>query len=77
MANSRIKRRNKSGFAGLGTPKWIKKSNYGDYSLDRYNHKSDTQDVYYQNLVNRAKNANKHHPGSKSIHTLKQYIHGC
>ena len=74
MSNSRIKRRNKFGYSGIGTPKWTKNNIHGDYRSPVDNNKHLSVNLFQQNLVNIAKKEELSHPGSKKISTLRQYL---
>ena len=74
--SARIKRRNKSGFCGLGTHSFPKEVNIS-INDEIFNHKYEDKQMndYQKNLVNYAK---KHgyskHAGSKRLEQLKRYI---
>ena len=80
--SARIKRRNKQGFAGIGTPSNFVPNTPGDYKDIIFNHKheigfNETSDVIpvltkHEHMVNKAKVRGMRHPGSK---TLKQLSH--
>lgn len=74
--SARIKRRNKSGFRGVGTHNPLKEVNIS-INNELINHKYEDKlaNSYQKNLVNYAK---KHgyskHSGSKTLKQLKRYI---
>lgn len=74
--SARIKRRNKSGFCGLGTHKFFKDVNIS-INDELVNHKYEDKlaNSYQKNLINYAKNHGySKHAGSKMLGQLKRYI---
>ena len=65
--SARIKRRNKQGFKGEGTPTFIKTTEFGTITKEK------SQDKY-QNIKNFLRKRGHKHAGSKSAKVLESYM---
>lgn len=73
--NSRIRRRNKCGFKGVGTPSVGKVTEYGDYRDVKQNYKVISNPEQY-NMVRRLRKIFPFmkHIGSRSMSALRMYF---
>ena len=72
--SSRIKRRNKQGFLGIGNYNGcldVKNRVYENINNPKLNHKEEDKNCEQQYLINKARKYGCNHPGSKTLKQLK------